>query len=185
MTEPRVIAVGIDPDTTNTGIGLVYASLGGARYLDHAIADSKGCSAMDRRAGMAVAIRVALMDLVRRHTPQVGAVEWQGIRPGDPRPDDVCQLNAVAGMALAGLVTTFSPALFLPLPVQWKGSVPKAIHQPRVLARLGLTKGFSGLGSKESHVVDALGLAAWAAEQWLTQQRIRAVTDGPGSSPSA
>jgi Holliday junction resolvasome RuvABC endonuclease subunit len=182
VDEPRIIALGIDPDTTNTGIGLVYATMAGARYLDHGLAVAKGESAMSRRIGMAASIRGELDRLTSKHSPvHVFSVEWQGIRPGDPRPDDVCQLNAVAGMSLAALVSlapaqSWAMTTFLPLPVQWKGSVPKNVHQPRVLAKLGLTKGFSGLGSRESHVVDALGLAAWAANEWLTQQRIRAVT---------
>lgn len=47
-------------------------------------------------------------------------------------------------------------------PRQWKGSTPKKIHQPRILA--ALTPGEMRHASKNHNIIDAIGIYLWARE---------------------
>lgn len=71
--------------------------------------------------------------------------------------------------------------VFLPLPSQWKGSVPKEIHQARVLRKVGIEpkkgagycypadpkvlKRWGFPKGSWKHLSDAIGLALWGLEQ--------------------
>jgi hypothetical protein len=68
-------------------------------------------------------------------------------------------------------------ALWIPEPVQWKGSVEKGAMQRRILRSVGLTEnltlvqtgawveGAAGMTkTQRGHVVDAIGLALWVAQ---------------------
>ena len=100
-------------------------------------------------------------------------------------PKSIMFLATVAGIAM----TTFNDFLtmtYFPTPQEWKGSVPKQIHQARVLSKMGI--GYNKHGTVEDgycwpvglcqfdvkpahwkHVVDAIGLAQWGREKFLAE----------------
>jgi len=134
---------------------------------------------------------------LRELTPRVCAVavESQDVgytgRTNNARRQDLIYLAQVVG----GVVVELSqsdpcPAMYMPKPQEWKGSVPKKIHQCRVLSKLGIETMFMGRHSAypvpvdytkyvlHGHVTnsdwlditDSVGLAVWAREQWLKEQ---------------
>lgn len=115
-------------------------------------------------------------------------------------PRDIVALAQVAGVMVAWLAmhrTVYgkdSPCeIMMPLPVQWKGNVPKHIHHRRILAKAGIDEKFlvpmggndpylavsedalirnSGkiILSDWKHLTDAVGLAQYAAEKFTAQR---------------
>lgn len=169
--------LGLDPDTKATGIAIVENGV--LDWVGTAVA--QGATAADRRQSMArelhdVFVNVGGIDVV--------VIEWQNIRPGDKRPNDILELAAVAGMALslAGMV---SPTKILtPLPVQWKGTVDKKIHQSRTITKVGLRQDLTLTNNvpingaehvkpaHRTHVIDAIGLALWGYERSSLLERV-------------
>ena len=99
-------------------------------------------------------------------------------------PRSIMFLAAVAGAMLAEATPECKTILF-PTPQKWKGSVPKQIHQARVLGKMDLEYTKVGKNPKTGychpplnmadvfwateqnkgdwkHIVDAIGLAQWA-----------------------
>ena len=157
--------LGIDPDVNNTGVCVVDEGKMVAHYL---VVPESGRE--EKRVRMAHALSLCLKSIMDTFYPNRVVIEWQGIRPGDPRPNDILELCCI-GAACLGMVSPDKFALFpldilTPLPVQWKGSVSKKIHQPKILTCAGLTlDAFSHLPKgKVNHVVDALGLAIWGTQ---------------------
>jgi len=123
------------------------------------------------------------------------AVEAQEIYPSGPnrtkRPDDILHLGQVAGAALCYLSDLAGITVgYFPLPCQWKGQMDKLAHHKRILTAAGIEDelwvykgGPSGkyiaiskdagipgqadlnLGDYK-HVVDAIGLAQYAATRY-------------------
>lgn len=168
-----MITIGIDPDTKNTGIALVEHGM--VTWVG--TASAKGSIVQYRLVGMGVAIAT---QIDRLHeclcvNPSMIAIEWQMLRPtGEKNPNDILNLTGVAGMCVSACLSRFwtDPDYFTPVPVQWKGSVPKTIHQKRILGKVGLTADLKGVRGAEEmtktqkgHCIDAIGLALWAAEQ--------------------
>jgi hypothetical protein len=90
-------------------------------------------------------------------------IEFQQSRPTDKRPNDIVQLATVAGL-LAGVCITHDVEILTPLPREWKGTVPKEVHQKRIIK--GLTEDeikflnqFNAQQRKD--ILDAIGLAKW------------------------
>lgn len=176
-----MIAVGIDPDTKSTGIATVQSYNGGFQILQVRLARAKGRLAADRRVEMAKSLLASIncetLDI--GYLPTAVAVEWMKLRPREKRPNDIVNLNGIAGMCVAASALLYPEYLFTPIPQEWKGTVPKKIHQARILSRLHLMpdltyqKGY-GTGSvpgsadipksMRTHVIDALGLAVWALD---------------------
>jgi hypothetical protein len=81
-------------------------------------------------------------------------------------------VQAVAGIAL-GVIMPRATKVYLPLPVKWRGSVPKAILHERILERVG--KPPTALQrmtvTERGNVIDAMGLALWAMDthRWETR----------------
>lgn len=117
------------------------------------------------------------------------AVEGQELYQfGDAKtknPKSIMFLATVAGMALYNFYNAPDMKLFFPTPHDWKGGVPKSIHQARTLKRLGWeygqveskANGYSYPLNPPSqfahfkrgqwkHIVDAIGLALWARESY-------------------
>lgn len=167
-------AIGIDPDTKTTGIAIIHPN----GQIELRLARSKGRFADDRFPGMAAALLCEL-PLARFELSQPGmklepvaAVEFQHIRPrGEKNPNSMMGVQAVAGMAVTALIARkVCPGdILTPLPVDWKGSIPKEVHQRRILREAGLHEDspeFHGIPkSMRQHVIDALGLAMWARKQ--------------------
>lgn len=109
-------------------------------------------------------------------------------------PTSIIPLAQVAGAAFAGCGLPTGPAVMVK-PGQWKGQVPKGIHQARICTRLGWP--YRLAGGKEpyavpdapvvrsvpgadalndgdwKHVLDAVGLALWSRDQWEQGQVMR------------
>ena len=156
------IYVGIDPDTKASGVAVLdngYWSLRSARAF--------GKLAKDRFPGMADSLVDALPEL---HDAVV-AIEWQHMRYYEKNPNAMMGVQAVAGMALAAVVShgALPSRILLPRPSEWKGTIAKEIHQRRILKSLNCTIDsdiFAHIPrSLRQHVVDAMGLALWAREQ--------------------
>ena len=131
---------------------------------------------------------------------ECGAVESQEVyAKGEHRtrnPDDLLLVATISGAALCAL-SLYCDNLLLPTPKGWKGSVPKHIHQGRILgSRLGWKYEVRGsepkrgkkdtrycipteppkhlnlLATEWKHAVDAIGLALFAREQHLKALRL-------------
>jgi len=124
-------------------------------------------------------------------TPFVLAVESQDSsytgRTNLARVQDLVTLGHVSGGVVAHLRATRT---YLVKPQRWKGSVPKGIHQKRVLRRLGIE--YTMKGGKSPYpvpvdfkrydktgnvnagdwkdIVDSVGLAAYGRERWLREE---------------
>lgn len=114
-------------------------------------------------------------------------------------PQDLIELASVAGSTLCALTMISKcspdPVMFLfPKPSEWKGSVPKPIHQCRTMTKAGLKYTKKGGShpypvpdkdqlsevitgpdkindSDWADITDSLGLAIWAKEQYLKSQK--------------
>lgn len=120
-------------------------------------------------------------------------VEGQQLYQGsNVDPLDLILLAQVAGACLGAVAATCSLVhLFSPSPREWKGTVPKKIHQGRLLRRYGYPYAVGAPKSREpycypadgrhfpstdqsdgfrqtdyKHLVDALGLAEWGMRQF-------------------
>lgn len=199
---------GADPDLDTTSIAAVDESCK-VRYV--AVAKS-GAQAKDREAVVPAvkALYEWVLDpylRVVRTGQQVGgiAVEAQEIYRGvgdasTKNPRSLLLVGNVAGAALVCLMAAMgedSPTHF-PAPQAWKGSVPKPIHQARILHRVGwqyeqvgvtpgkkVVRGYAFPANPEDyagvpgasklkktdwkHVTDAIGLALYARDQYNAQ----------------
>ena len=125
---------------------------------------------------------------IHRFTPDVAVIEGQQVYRGKTNPVSIMYLAQAAGLILGGFAPNSFTRLRMPTPNEWKGSVPKQIHQARVAKKLG----WSGKvrGGKDpyfvpdvprplqerwgkinpgdwKHLMDAAGLAIWGAEQLM------------------
>lgn len=134
---------------------------------------------------MAGAMSIALAELISEYgAPDVCAVEGQESYLGSKvKPQDLIHLAQAGGGAAYMLrALLYNTRIEMPRPVIWKGSVPKNIHQKRILRIVGIpfeprsnpTKilklptgiGFEGIKPAQlTHVIDSIGLAAWACGQ--------------------
>ena len=164
--------LGIDPDTKATGIAIVHVGAE-ATVLYVATAPVKASlSVQERIRIMNFALSMGVGSIPLGPIERI-AVEGQRHYPrGKVRPQDLIHLAQVAGLAAAHAQQAFPLAyLWIPEPVQWKGSVEKGAMQRRILKRVGLTEkleGVEGAGgmtkTQRGHVIDAIGLALWVAQ---------------------
>ena len=177
-----MIYLGLDPDLHNTGLAVLdeegdVAHVEVIRVPKSYVGESavqKMIQEMARRLPMLM----GTLDIIPDPEYFSCTVEGQQIYmgKGQARPDSLLLLAQVAGAA-AGILAPFCADLSLPRARKWKGSVPKPIHQARILGRLGWAykKGqgytipinppahLAKLKPEEwKHVVDAIGLARWA-----------------------
>ena len=177
------LALGIDPDLHHAGVALVRdgSKLVAVRCPTIASRYRGG----DAVVAMAGALNLALIELLSEHgEPDVCAVESQQSYLGSKvKPQDLIHLGQMAGGSVYMLrALMFSARIELPKPAAWKGTVPKDVHQKRILSmvripyeqgskptkilRLPEGLGFEGMKrSHFSHVIDAIGLASWACSQ--------------------
>jgi hypothetical protein len=134
-----------------------------------------------RDAAIALIQQQAFKGTVELWQPDILVVEGQDVRytgkTSYANPQDVANLSLIAGAALA---LSYAPKKYCPLPREWKGTVPKAIKQCRILDALGIK--YEMKGGKDPYPVpvdfeqycigkvnasdwqdltDAAGLAAW------------------------
>lgn len=204
--------LGIDPDLDTTAFAFVNANtscvelVGVARPATRVVgrkaermvaAIVKALSSVTSGGALLKPFHAAIHAAVEGHRILRVVVEGQQIYQGvRQRPDDILRLAQVAGAA-AGVATHLAGAtqLLMPRPQEWKGSVPKPIHQARVLERLGWPYERKGPAPKRTmgkvehagycvptsvptdvalydvrpsdwkHIVDAIGLALWGVDQ--------------------
>lgn len=158
-------SIGIDPDTKATGIAMIGPS--GVEMV--ALARAKGRYAVDRLPEMAQSIDEALAPMMAYLGDKNVAIELMHIRPHERNPNSIINVQAVAGMAIASARLRLASSIVTPIPSKWKGTVPKEIHQKRILAGEGLTIDdpiFEGIPkSMRTHVVDGIGLARWVSQK--------------------
>lgn len=189
MSQGQQVVIGIDPDLRRVGIGAVDVETRKAVYVavpkvfsDKTEADAvreivpqlRGCiSDVMKALGHPLCMGVVVEGQEIAYSAQQGA-----------NPRSILVLAQVAGALLceAGYEVTKEKILF-PKPIEWKGNVPKPIHQARVYNTLGWeyeqTKeytrptnvgpevmGADALNKSDwKHVGDALGLALWGIEK--------------------
>ena len=148
----------VDPAITCTG----WAFFVGERLDRCGIIETKANMPFDRR------IR-SIGQGILQATPGVPlmlVIEWPQIYHKWSKGDnnDLLPLAAIAG----NLMSHFPWAKTqLPKPAQWKGQVPKDVHNARVLKRLSvdetrLVAAARVAKSKAHNMIDAIGLGLWA-----------------------
>lgn len=190
--------IGIDPDMHSMGVAVVTDIDGVKPYLSHvACIKAKG-----ETGGAAV---VAISREVSDYWQAIGndvisscvafAVEGQEMYLGKTKnPRSIMFLAAAAGAALHELASQYPEAFArFPTPGDWKGQVPKQVHQMRAFNKLGimaLTRGTTKSGycvpdmtgqnvsiggtlniGDWKHVGDAVGIALWVREQYIQSER--------------
>lgn len=187
-----MLFLGIDPDLHNTGLAVVDVDPNGSKRA-HWVGVARVAKALkgeDAVVAMASALDEASRGILRAHKDASGffwehsVVEGQEIYQGsEVRVSDLLNLAQVAGAA-AGVFG----AGRIPRPKDWKGNVPKHIHQARTARALGWAcevrggkepyvvpqlsgevRGADDLEGRDwKHVMDAIGLALWASKTFLT-----------------
>lgn len=173
-----MIVLGVDPDTQATGFALVHMDRGplAIGVMDHG-AKVTGVNA----AHAQLALAGQLLQLPVQ--PDLVVVEYQQhYKETKTNANHLMLLSMITG-GVAALFAHTGFRVLTPLPREWKGTVPKGIHQKRILKKLGWdfedkgknkppvpvyppslpAKGDVAKGHKE--VVDALGLAQWGLTQ--------------------
>ena len=187
-----MIYIGIDPDTRRLPIAIVAfdaADLGLILEVRMRLIEvEKGV--LGRAAALRMAEHLAHHGLRPQgadRSTAVAAVEGQYFNPyGKARSQDVALLSFVSGAAATALYR-WCDVVYTPLPRQWKGEVPKLIHQQRVARKLGWEVRRAGSATDPSqaycvptdpdtnlllprasdwkHGFDAIGLALWARDE--------------------
>lgn len=205
--------IGIDPGTQQTGVAVVDETAVLAVYCVKPHSDGKG---RDQVCMMIEALTRFFFPYVGDDIPLPGegvavvcaeSQEFVHTAKSGKSPGHLALLGPISGACL-GLGKALYPnaGLFLPRPSDWKGSVPKQIHQGRVLGRLGWPSkkvganttgyayplsGFEAVINAEKilkgewkEVVDAIGLAVHAREQYTTRVARRAAIDAMSADPT-
>lgn len=165
-----MIALGIDPDTKNTGIAIVSCDAVPEVIYFATVKVKASLPVETRILHLSRAIAMQLRDLPYGIPVEHIVVEGQRVYPRSKvRPQDLIHLAQVAGLAAAHAQQAYPLAtLCIPEPRVWKGTVEKGAMQRRILKRVGLTDSLEGVDGVEKmtktqrgHVVDAIGLALW------------------------
>lgn len=181
-----MIFLGVDPDLHNTGAAAVDQD-GKVVYVQ-VITVSK---ALKRRDAAIAMCKQVYEDLF--HDPDVCDEPWGGVaiegqkhlRESNANPDTIIWIAMVSGAAITTLGTMVD-AIHCPLPQEWKGSVPKPIHQKRICTKLSWGSQSTNEYTSPSadirvhfgipprppwkHIMDAIGLAQWERDQWLLKE---------------
>lgn len=188
--------IGADPDLHNVALAVVD---------DAGVPCSVGVVEADGSTGRGAVVQMVLalhtfwcglrvIDLFPLEDIAGFVVEGQELYAGAGKgrtqnPRDIVFLSAVAGAILNRFHRAWPKAtMYFPSPQEWKGSVPKDIHQARTCAALGWTyKKAAGYCVPEApptligaaalkksdwkHVLDAIALARWARDEHFAKVR--------------
>lgn len=190
--------LGIDPDMHTLPIAVVDET---GKLVNLQIVEvSKKLTGRDALVAMVRELSTACISFKEQLGRIVCAtVEGQELYQFGPsktkNPKSIMFLATVAGAALLKTIHMQSyTELYFPTPQEWKGNVPKQIHQARVLGRMGIkytlvctrdngycvpnekawanpTCLWSLKKSDWKHAVDAIGLAQWGREKFLDEEK--------------
>ena len=171
-----MICLGIDPDSHNLAWALVEKDQTRITVLDLGIItvpkSFKGKRAVTKMIWELQQLPKRFEDLEQ---PYSLVIEGQEIYRGSNskvNPNGLLMIAQIAGAA-AGLLREGASGLRIPRPREWKQSIPKPVHQARILSKLGwgykktqgysypLSSPFDFKSSEWKHLVDAIGLAVW------------------------
>lgn len=182
--------IGADPDLHTTGIALVSDNPADPIKV--------WCIEVEKDVRKGRDAAVAMIEAINRFSGGVSdyfAVEAQEIYQGagqdadTKNPRSILWLGHVAG-ALFFFLNMEAIEGYFPSPQEWKGTVPKQIHQARILTSLRIPyekvgkdprtgycrptdfSRFQGEVKSKTHwkhLIDALGLALWAKDQYHLQ----------------
>jgi hypothetical protein len=162
--EGRTI-LAVDPGTAATGVALL---VDGEPWLLTVIR-ARGVTAEERLPAMCHDVAAFVRRYLDETNVDTVALEWQAIRPGDKRPNDILHLSIVLGAALAGFRRDSAARLLTPLPAAWKGNTKPEIFDRRI--REHYPTAAEKLHDVPAHLqhnaIDALGLASWAINRCL------------------
>jgi hypothetical protein len=191
------VVIGIDPDMHRPGIGVLDFDDGSllAVGCPKIATGLTGQEAIEEWANSGRGLLRGLLQSLKEPCVRAIAVEGQEIVSSAKRganPGDLLRLATIAGFLVAEAGYECKHETYFPLPQRWKGSVPKDIHQSRILSRLGILSqkragysapapsGFANvLGASDlnvsdwKHVVDGIGLAAWAITEHGRRHRAK------------
>ena len=170
--------LGIDPDLHHTGIAVCDAQ-GTVMGVECCMIPGKlkgedAVIAMTRAISGSIA---NMVDCLEAEAFESVAVEGQHISFRTPNPTDILHLAHITGAAIGVVNEMIAARLYIPAPKDWKGQVPKIVHQRKLLEELGWPH--QSYGDQKSgytiptnppvgkmlkqthwkHVVDAIGLA--------------------------
>jgi hypothetical protein len=98
--------------------------------------------------------------------PDTLVIEWPQIYVRARSKGDPNDLLLVAGVAAGVVASVRAGCVFMPKPADWKGQVPKEIHNARAMKRLSPAEAAlvapAGPASKLNNAIDAVGLGLWA-----------------------
>ena len=163
----RIIAV--DPGTRLCG----YAVFVDGEPVVAGVVRSKADTVAQRAGAMAADVLDALPTCAQRLF-DVAVVERPVIYPDSrERDSDIVDLAVSAGV-IGGLLSGNAYALVMPTPREWKGAVPKHIHNERTKAKcpaaVSLVERDVPKG-QQNHVWDAVGLALWYLNNYHSKGR--------------
>lgn len=174
------VAVGIDTGLRACGLGIADAETGQLQFarlvptMDRELEGAEAWEAMANSVMLALCVELNRLQATK---PELLAVERQAIR-GDPRrglltknPSHMLELAAVAGGLLVLLPARAKLAVW---PQSWNGNKSKEESTKRVWGALSLEERMHCTGahlvSSGHNVIDAAGIAKWAAAKWREDQ---------------
>jgi len=183
------LALGIDPDTKSTGWALLERRGSEIEILNVGIVRAKGRLASDRTAIMAAELDLSMCQYrlgIQRDQLDIVAIEFMHLRPShtEKNPNSILAVQAIAGMCVSATLSLRADHLLTPTPTEWKGTMEKKNKQAWILRKYGLdaelryihSAAFPGgefvpgagklLKSMRTHVIDAIGIAAWALDPY-------------------
>lgn len=154
----------IDPGTSHVGVAVFHNSTLQSAGLLRA---PKGAHTTPQRAtllGRIIHDRIAADGTIERAVIEVPRVYPHGRKGGTKNPESILMLTLVCGSTMLACEMAGAPALMV-RPSEWKGTVPKRIHQNRILA--ALTDEEKNRidptipGSLLHNTIDAIGIGLW------------------------
>lgn len=173
--------LGVDPDTKNTAIALLYASAlcHQGMYGPTVLWTDVAAVPPDRGVESRIHLLTERLDHIIGNLgynmvetppkPTHAIVEGQEKYPRDNvRPNDLIYLAQVAGIATAFIQAHHGINPYIVRARKWKGSVPKDVHQKRIMSKVTIGQECDYLDcnkTQQGHVIDAIGLAYYGFEQ--------------------